>query len=116
MDLEKAEKTLQSLGNSTRIKIFKLLAIHGKVGICSTGIAKELDVPQNTISFHLANMKNAGLAISKREGKNIIYWIRKENLEELWGFLFKDCCSASFRICEKCGNTKEKNNDTKGWI
>lgn len=99
MDIEKAEKILQSIGNTTRIKIFKLLVQHNKVGVCSTGIAKELNIPQNTISFHLSNMKNADLLISHREGKSIIYNVKKDTFEKLQEFLFKDCCSANYRIC-----------------
>lgn len=100
MDFEKAEKVLQSIGNITRIKIFKLLVEYNKVGVCSTGIAKILNIPQNTISFHLTNMKNADLVISKKEGKNIIYNIQKDTFDELQEFLFKDCCSKEIRICD----------------
>ncbi|MDD2839787.1 MAG: metalloregulator ArsR/SmtB family transcription factor [Rickettsiales bacterium] len=101
MNVEKAEKILQSLGNIVRVKIFKLLIKYDKVGLCSTGIAKELSIPQNTISFHLAKMKNADLVTSKKEGKNVIYNIKKGTFEKLQEFLFKDCCSKNERICEK---------------
>lgn len=99
MNIEEAEKVLQSLASSTRIKIFKLLIEYNKVGICSTGIAKELNIPQNTISFHLTNMKNADLVTSFKDGKNIIYNVNKEKFEILKEFLFKDCCTKNIRNC-----------------
>lgn len=99
MDIEKAEKILQSIGNATRIKIFKLLVEYSEVGVCSTGIAKKLDIPQNTISFHLTNMKNADLVIAKKEGKNIIYRVNKATFDNLQEYLFKDCCSKNDRLC-----------------
>jgi len=99
MDFEEAERILQSLSSISRIKIFKLLAKYNNVGLCSTGIAKELNIPQNTISFHLTNMKNAGLLFSKREGRSIIYKIKVEKFNNLQSFLFKDCCSIDNRIC-----------------
>lgn len=105
MNFEKAEQILRSVGNTTRIKIFKLLVEYNKVGVCSTGIAKKLNIPQNTISFHLANMKNSDLVISKKEGKLIIYKIKKETFDNLQDFLFKNCCSKNKRVCG-CNNNK----------
>ena len=93
MNISRAEKILQSIGNQTRIKIFRLLVKYNKVGLCSTGIAKKLDIPQNTISFHLTNMKNADLVECYRDGKNIIYKVKKPTIFELKKFLFADCCS-----------------------
>ena len=100
MDIKRAEKVLQSIGNVTRIKIFKLLVEYNKVGLCSTGIAKELNIPQNTISFHLSNMKNADLLTSTKEGKNVIYTINKSTFDGLQNFLFKNCCIRDNRICD----------------
>lgn len=100
MNIEEAEKILQSIGNITRIKIFKILVKYNKVGICSTEIAKQLDIPQNTISFHLTNMKNADLVESKKEGKNIIYKVKNETFNKLQEYLFKDCCSIENKICK----------------
>ncbi len=99
MDIKEAEKIFQSMGNETRIKIFKTLVKYNKVGICSTEIAKQLEIPQNTISFHLTNMKNANLVISNKEGKNVIYKVQNETFEKLQNYLFENCCSVEDRVC-----------------
>ncbi len=60
MNFEKAEQILKSIGNTTRIKIFKLLAEYNKVGVCSTGIAKKLNIAPATLSRSLKKLKKQG--------------------------------------------------------
>jgi len=111
MNIQQAEKVLNSLSKETRIRIYKLLIENKKVGICSGEIGKFLSIPQNTISFHLTNLKNANLAFCKKEGKHCIYFPNKETIDSLQEFLFKDCCKAKKNFCD-CNNKniEEKNN------
>lgn len=93
MDTQQAEKILNSLAHETRIGIYKLLIKRNKIGICAGEIAEKLDIPNNTISFHLSNMKNSNLIFCEKKGKNCIYFPNKEIIRNLQKFLFKDCCS-----------------------
>lgn len=92
MQIQQAEKVLNSLAHETRIKIYKLLINHKEVGIFSGEIGKILNVPQNTISFHLANLKNADLVYCEKKGKYCLYFPNKETIDNLKIFLFEDCC------------------------
>jgi DNA-binding transcriptional ArsR family regulator len=102
MNIAQAEKVLNSLSNATRIRIYKLLIEHKKIGICSGKISEVLNIPQNTISFHLTNLKNADLSYCDKKGKNCIYFPNKETIDKLQEFLFKDCCKAEENSCCEC--------------
>ncbi|MFD1787520.1 ArsR/SmtB family transcription factor [Sphingomonas floccifaciens] len=62
-----------ALGQETRLSAFLSLQRAGHVGMASGDIAKELGVPHNTLSAHLAILVNAGLATSERRSRSIIY-------------------------------------------
>jgi ArsR family transcriptional regulator, arsenate/arsenite/antimonite-responsive transcriptional repressor len=94
MDIKQTEKVLRSLANETRIRIYKLLIEYKKIGIYSGKISEILNVPQNTISFHLTNLKNTNLVYCEKKGKNCIYFPNKKTIDDLKEFLFKNCCKA----------------------
>lgn len=72
-----------ALGQETRLAAFKRLEKAGADGIASGDIARELDVPHNTLSNHLSILVNAGLATSERRSRSIIYRIAPGSLKAL---------------------------------
>ena len=62
-------------------------------------IAKALDVPQNTMSAHLAALTRAGLLRSERHSRSIIYRADLDALRALTLFLVKDCCAGKPELC-----------------
>ncbi len=62
-------------------------------------IARLLDVPQNTMSAHLATLARAGLVRSERQSRSIIYRADLERLRDLMLFLVKDCCGGRADLC-----------------
>ena len=73
MDLETATSTLAALSQATRLETFRLLVRHEPDGLPAGEIARKLDVPQNTMSAHLAILSRAGLATTERHSRSIIY-------------------------------------------
>lgn len=88
-----ATEAFSSLSQETRLKVLKLLIEYGSDGTVPGNIAEELDIPANTLSFHLSHMTKAGLVTSKKNGRSITYFANTELIEELIGYLRANCCS-----------------------
>lgn len=92
MDTNNALNILSAISQETRLQIFCALAKHGEAG-CAAGIlSKELNVPHNTLSFHLSYLNQAGLVSSTRQGRSIIYTAEISRMKKLAKFLIEDCC------------------------
>lgn len=101
MDIQKAIIVFDALSQETRLRVFRLLVEHGTHGAPAGKLSEALDVPHNTLSFHLNHMSNAGLVTSKRAGRSIIYTANFDLMRDLIGFLVKDCCSVEFASIRK---------------
>lgn len=94
-----AVSMLSALGHEGRLAIFRLLVRAGAPGRAAGDIAHELDVLPNTLSANLSVLSNAGLVVSRREGRSIIYGARYEGMQDLLGYLVDDCCEGRPEIC-----------------
>ena len=99
MELDDAVAALGALAQETRLKIFRLLVLSGPAGVAAGKIAQGLGIPNNTLSFHLAILANAGLVTSRKEGRSILYAIDLEGTQALLGFLVEDCCGGRTELC-----------------
>ena len=99
MDVLVATKSLAALAQETRLQTFRLLVRAGTAGIAAGDIARELDIPHNTLSSHLALLVNAGLAASRREGRSVIYSADIGGTRALLSFLVEDCCQGRPEVC-----------------
>jgi len=100
MDTESAISALAALAQGTRLDAFRLLVRHEPEGLPAGEVAKALNVPQNTMSAHLAALTRAGLLRFERRSRLIIYRADLEQLKELTLFLVKDCCGGRAELCE----------------
>jgi ArsR family transcriptional regulator, arsenate/arsenite/antimonite-responsive transcriptional repressor len=62
-------------------------------------LARLMEVPQNTMSAHLAILARAGLVIGERQSRSIIYRADLSRFREVALFLLKDCCGGRPDIC-----------------
>ena len=53
----------------------------------------ELGIPSATLSFHLKELKSAGLIACERAGRSRIYRPDFGAVNELLGFLTENCCA-----------------------
>ena len=109
MDTEKALSALGALAQNTRLDVFRLLIRNEPTGLPAGEIARQLNIPQNTMSSHLSIMARSGLVSTKRESRLIIYRANLTSMNALMAFLFENCCSGEDcapisgqfeRICE----------------
>lgn len=67
----------QAVGDPRRIQI--LYALHDQP-LHVTGLAELLDVPQPTISRHLALLRDRSLVIAERDGQAVIYRLADDRI------------------------------------
>ena len=99
MDNDSAISALNALAQSTRLNTFRLLVRHEPNGLAAGDIARQLDVPQNTMSAHLGILARAGIVRSERRSRSIIYRADLDGLRALTLFLVKDCCAGAPELC-----------------
>ncbi len=99
MDLSITIKALSALAQESRLKAFRLLVNSGPDGLAAGEIARQLAIPHNTLSSHLAILSNAGLVNSHRESRSIIYHLDFDGTRELLSFLMEDCCQGQPELC-----------------
>jgi len=92
MKIKNAVAALSALAQENRLEVFRLLVQAGPEGLAAGEIAERLDVPPPTLSFHLAQLRHAGLIHQKRDGRSLIYAANYEGMNILMGFLTENCC------------------------
>jgi ArsR family transcriptional regulator, arsenate/arsenite/antimonite-responsive transcriptional repressor len=100
MDASNAVAALAALAHECRLRVFRLLVQCGPEGMAAGDIARNLQVPHNTMSAHLAILTRAGLATSRREGRSIIYAVDLIGTRHLLSFLVEDCCRGRPEVCQ----------------
>ena len=73
MDRSKALAALSALANETRLDLVRLLVVAGDDGLAAGDLARALDHSASRLSFHLAQLEQAGLITSRRVARNIYY-------------------------------------------
>lgn len=99
MDIPSAIATLSSLAQPTRLDAFRLLVRETPQGLPAGEIAKQLDIPANTLSTHIAILERAGLVTSERRGRSIVYCAEIDAIRALAAFLVNDCCGGRPELC-----------------
>jgi DNA-binding transcriptional ArsR family regulator len=99
MESNTAITALSALAQGTRLDVFRLLVQHEPNGVAAGDIARQLNVPQNTMSAHLGILARAGLVRSERHSRSIVYRADLGGLRALTLFLVKDCCAGSPELC-----------------
>ena len=99
MDTNLAISAFATLGHAGRLSVFRLLMRHMPQGVRPTEIADALDLKQNTLSHHLADLERAGLIRATRQGRSIFYSVDLERAGQLVTFLVDDCCRGRPEIC-----------------
>ncbi|WP_043364520.1 helix-turn-helix transcriptional regulator [Belnapia sp. F-4-1] len=100
MEFRDALACLGALSQGTRLETFRLLVRHEPEGLPAGEVARRLDVPQNTMSTHLAVLTRAGLLQSERHSRSIVYRADLNRLREMMLFLVKECCEGHADLCE----------------
>ena len=91
---------LGALAQETRLDIFRLLVEKGPDGLPAGDIGARLGQPSPTMSFHLNQLRFAGLVTSRRESRSIIYSANFKAMTALLGYLTENCCAGRPEECK----------------
>lgn len=76
--MEKEAKIFKALADETRLSILALL-LEGELCVCE--IIAALELPQSTVSRHLAYLRNSGWVLGRRQGNWMYYRLNKNEHE-----------------------------------
>lgn len=100
MDNLQVIAAMAALAQPTRLDTFKLLVAREPDGVAAGELARLIDVPQNTMSAHLAVLSRAGLITGERQSRSIIYRADLMGFRSVIAFLLKDCCGGRADLCQ----------------
>ena len=99
MEIKTAIDAFSALSQESRLGVLKLLVKAGPAGEAAGRIAEALGVPAPTMSFHLKELERAGLILSRKSGRSVIYAADYGGIRDLVDFLLADCCQGDRRLC-----------------
>lgn len=99
--MEKAEvvAALAALAQDTRLDVFRLLVQAGADGMAAGQIGERLGLPGPTLSFHLNQLRHAGLVTFRRESRSLIYAAEYGAMNALLAYLTENCCQGDAASC-----------------
>lgn len=93
MQTDHVIRALAALAQEHRLAAFRLLVEAGVDGIAAGELAERIDVPPSSMSFHLAQLTNAGLVKQRRASRSVIYAADYWAMARLMAYLTKNCCA-----------------------
>lgn len=108
MELFEATEALSALAHETRLEIFRYLVKTGPQGTTVSDIGEELQLAGATLSFHLKNLKQAGVINVNRQGRSLIYSPNFDQVKSLLAYLSEDCCAGQIDPANANSRRKSK--------
>jgi DNA-binding transcriptional ArsR family regulator len=82
---EVEDKVFWALGDPSRRAIFASLMRGGEAAV--KDLTDRFDISQPAVSQHLSTLKDAGLVIDRREGRNVYYRVEPRGMKPLVDWL-----------------------------
>ena len=95
MEEEDVVRSLAALAHPVRLRVFRALVVAGPQGLTPGVMQEGLAIPATTLSFHLKELANAGLASQERASRNLVYRAAFDRMNGLIGFLTENCCAGA---------------------
>ncbi len=95
MDRSLVVDSLAALAHPIRLEVFRALVVRGETGLTPGTMAEALDIPANTLSFHLKELAHAGLVTQERSSRHIIYRAAYDHMNGVLGYLTDNCCKGT---------------------
>jgi ArsR family transcriptional regulator, arsenate/arsenite/antimonite-responsive transcriptional repressor len=106
MESKSALEALAALAQDSRLQVYRLLVQAGPEGMAASDIAQALEIPGNTLSFHLKTLSYADLVHSRQQGRFIYYSANYGQMNALLGFLTENCCGG--RSCAPAATSQKR--------
>lgn len=95
MKADHAVEALGALAQEHRLALFRLLVQAGEAGLAAGAIAERLAIPNSSLSFHLAQLRKAGLVLQERRHRSLIYRANYAAMNALTAYLLENCCAGA---------------------
>jgi len=99
MEKSDAIAALAALAQESRLDVFRLLVQAGTKGLPAGQIGERLGLPSATLSFHLSQLRHAGLVTFRRESRSLIYAAEYAAMNCLLAYLTENCCQGDASSC-----------------
>src|SRR5258706_6624335 len=93
MNVEEAAAQLESLGNPTRLQVFRALVRAGDAGLPVGRLQQKIGIAASTLSHHLHRLIVTGLVTQERQSTTLICRANYPAMDALIGFLAGECCA-----------------------
>ena len=87
--------SLSALAQEHRLALFRLLVQAGDGGMAAGAIAEALGIPNSSLSFHLTQLRSAGLILQERRHRSLIYRANYPAMNGLVAYLMENCCAGA---------------------
>ena len=100
MEQDSAVAALAALAQPSRLEVFRLLVQAGTEGMQPSFITARLGLAPATLSFHLTQLRHAGLITCRRDGRSLIYVAAYTTMNALLAYLTENCCQGDSSACQ----------------
>lgn len=114
MESKRAVAALAAIAHGSRLDIYRLLVRAGHDGMPAGSIGERLGLPAPTLSFHLNNLRHAGLVTFRREGRSLFYAADYDAMRGLLAYLTENCCREDDPSAPGCCDRRAVMETTKG--
>ena len=93
MNIEKAAKQLEALGNPTRLRVYRTLVRAGEGGLPVGRLQAKIGIAASTLSHHLHRLISTELVTQERQVTTLICRASYPAMNRLLAFLVDECCA-----------------------
>lgn len=98
MQESEALSALSALAQQTRLQLFRRLVSAGEAGLTPGDLIEQFSLAPATLSFHLKELRQAGLIGQQQQGRSLIYSANYSAMNQLIDYLTENCCEGN--ACE----------------
>ena len=91
--LEEAAEGFSAVGSEPRLEVLLTLVRAGHEGLTVGDIQEHVGLPASTLAHHLKFLAAGGMIEQQRQGRAVINRAAYARIEELAGFLLRECCA-----------------------
>lgn len=95
MKAGEAVTALGAVAHEHRLAVYRMLVRRGPQGLPAGEIAARLELPPSSLTFHLQQLRHAGLVTQRRLGRQIIYAADYAAMNGLVAYLTENCCGSA---------------------
>ncbi len=95
MEIKDAGLAFAALAHNSRLAIIRLLVPAGPEGMPAGTLGTQLALPPATLSFHLKELRHAGLVNQRRAGRTLYYAADFDTINALIAYLTENCCQGA---------------------